>query len=98
MLRLGSETLHCSARHLCTVVNDTKFFSCSRSGREGTVEYGPRKSMDIGFTAQKLLVLPSNIRALPLKSYVELYGSAMKPSRRAMTFICVIDQRICEKE
>jgi hypothetical protein len=42
-----------------------------RHGVGGAVEYGPRKSMDIGFTAQKLCVLPSNIHALLLKSYAE---------------------------
>ena len=40
-------------------------------GVGGAVEYGPRKSMDIDFTAQKLWALPSNIHALLLKSYAE---------------------------
>ena len=60
---ISSPLVHCCERH--------KVLFLLMLVEGGAVEYGPRKSMDIGFTAQKLWVLPSNIHTLLLKSYAE---------------------------
>jgi len=53
--------------------------------------------MDIDSTAQKLWGLTSNIHVLFLKSYAEWHAAVMKPSRRAMTFVCVIAEGVSGK-